>query len=61
MIETADQGHRIPGLGDNGRTLIMDQFMAMLREYHEHRTAIMTALVRREILQSLDHDTEGNR
>ena len=57
MIEAADQGRRIPGLGDNGRTLIMDQFMAMLREYHSNRTAIMTALVRREIL----HGTEVNR
>ena len=59
MIETADRGRPIliPGPGDHGRTLIMDQFMAMLREYHEHRTAIMTALVRREIL----HGTEVNR
>ena len=59
MIETADQGHPtlVPGPGDQGRTLIMDQFVAMLREYHEHRTAIMAALVRREIL----HGTEVNR
>ena len=34
-----------------------DQFMAMLREYHSNRTAIMAALVRREIL----HGTEVNR
>ena len=58
MIETADQGHPIlvPGPGDQGRALIMDQFMALLREYHSNRTAIMAALVRREIL----HGTEGN-
>ena len=30
-----------------------NQFMAMLREYHHHRTAVMTALARREIAQTL--------
>ena len=54
MIEAADQGRRTPGLGDK---LAMDQFMALLREYHSNRTAIMAALVRREIL----HGTEVNR
>ena len=31
-----------------------NQFMAMLREYHHHRTAVMTALARREIAQTID-------
>ena len=30
-----------------------NQFMAMLREYHQRRTAIMAALMRREIAQTL--------
>lgn len=30
-----------------------DQFMTVLREYHNNRTAVMTALARREIAQTL--------
>ena len=41
------------GRGDMCDTEQYDQFIRVLREYHQYRSAVMWALVRREIAQTL--------